>query len=324
MTFSSTAPKPARDDQADIAARMGAELYALRRRREDDRVAEFCQYVSPKFTFIKIHFIRPVETFLLKATGLYRKGRREFHDFEVVENEIAIRGLPEGLDGFTLLQMSDLHIDIDSTLVETISAALSPLRYDACVLTGDYKNLTVGESDKAIALVARLRQAIAAPVYAVLGNHDTLDMVPPLESSGCRVLLNESVLLERGGGRLLLVGVDDPYIYKTHSIPNALAGAPEADARILVAHSPILFDEAASAGFDAYLCGHTHGGQVCLPNGYPILNNDRCPRRFISGRWTVDHLQGYTSRGTGGCGLPIRLHCRPEVTLHRLRRADSK
>ncbi len=323
MTTSPTAPTSAQDNLADIAARLGPELYALRRQEEEDRIAEFCQYVSPKFTFIKIHSIRPAEVFVLKAVGLYRKGRREFHQIDVVENDIAIRDLPHALEGFTLLQMSDLHIDIDPALVETISAALAPLRYDVCVLTGDYKNLTVGDSAEAIALVARLRPAIAAPVYAVLGNHDTLDMVPPLEAAGCRVLLNESVLLERDGGRLLLSGVDDPYIYKTDSIPNALAGAPEADARILLAHSPTVYAEAEAAGFNAYLCGHTHGGQVCLPNGYPILNNDRCPRRFIVGRWTFNRLQGYTSRGTGGCGLPIRLFCRPEVTLHRLRRANS-
>ena len=321
-----THPHPAQqplpiDDPAHVAERLGPELYALRRQEEDDRVAEFCQYVSPKFTYIKIHFIRPVEVFLLKLFGLYRRGRREFHEIEVVENEIALPGLPPEFDGYTLLQMSDLHIDIDPGLVETVSAALAPLRYDACVLTGDFKNLTVGESAEAMKLMARIRPSIQAPVYAVLGNHDTLDMVAPLEEVGIRVLLNESVVLKRGGGRILLSGVDDPYIYRTHSIANALAGAPAADVRILLAHSPTILPEAEAAGFDAFLCGHTHGGQVCLPNGYPILCHDRCPRRCISGRWSIGRLQGYTSRGTGGCGLPIRLFCRPEVVLHRLRRA---
>ena len=311
-------------DPARTAERLGPELYALRRQEEDDRIAEFCQYVSPKFTFIKIHFIRPVEVFLLKLFGLYAKGRREFHKVQVVENEIALPNLPAALDGYTILQMSDLHIDIDLALVETISAVNAPLKYDTCVLTGDFKNLTVGESAEAVKLMARLRPSIKSPVYAVLGNHDTLDMVAPLEDTGCRILLNESVLIERGGGRILLAGVDDPYIYKTHSIENALAGAPAADVRILLAHSPTILAEAEAADFDAYLCGHTHGGQVCLPNGYPILCHERCPRRCIGGRWSSGRLQGYTSRGTGGCGLPIRLFCRPEVTLHRLCRAGGE
>ena len=311
-------------DPARTAERLGPELYALRRQEEDDRIAEFCQYVSPKFTYIKIHIIRPVEVFLLKLFGLYAKGRREFHKIQVVENEIVVPNLPAALDGYTILQMSDLHIDIDPALVETISAAIAPLKYDTCVITGDFKNLTVGESAEAVKLMARLRPSIKSPVYAVLGNHDTLDMVAPLEETGCRILLNESVLVERGGGRILLAGVDDPYIYKTHSIDNALAGAPAADVRILLAHSPTILAEAGAASFDAYLCGHTHGGQVCLPNGYPILCHERCPRRCISGRWSSGRIQGYTSRGTGGCGLPIRLFCRPEVTLHRLCRAGGE
>ena len=99
-------------DPDGLAARLGPELYALRRKEEDDRIAEFCQYVSPKFTYVKIHFIRPTEVFLLKLFGLYAKGRREFRNLEVVENDIAIPGLPAALDGYTIMQMSDLHIDI--------------------------------------------------------------------------------------------------------------------------------------------------------------------------------------------------------------------
>ncbi len=315
---------PASDDPARTAERLGPRLYALRRQEEEDRIAEFCQYVSPKFTYVKIHFIRPVEIAILKLFGLYARGRREFHKMEVVESDIAVPGLPPALEGYTILQMSDLHIDIDPALVETIGATIARLRYDACVLTGDYKNLTVGDSAEAVALLKRLRPSIRTPAYAVLGNHDTLDMVAPLERAGYRFLLNESVLIRRGDGKVLLAGVDDPYIYKTHSIENALAGAPAADVRILLAHSPTIYAEAEAAGFDAMLCGHTHGGQVCLPNGYPILSHDRCPRRFISGRWTHGRLQGHTSRGTGGCGLPIRLFCKPEITLHHLRRPSQE
>ena len=145
---------PQSADPNRLAARLGPELYTLRRKEENDRIAEFCQYVSPKFTYIKIHFIRPAEVFLLKLFGLYAKGRREFRNLEVVENDIAIPGLPAALDGYTILQMSDLHIDIDPALVEIISKAIAPLKYDVCVLTGDYKNLTVGESAEAVALLS--------------------------------------------------------------------------------------------------------------------------------------------------------------------------
>ena len=300
-----------------VEERLGKETYTKRRQEEDDRIAEFCQYVSPKFTYIKIHFIRPFEIFVMKLLGLYKKGYSEFHNIEIVENLITIPDLPRDLQGFTILQMSDLHIDLDPTLLKSISLALYGLKYDVAVLTGDYKNLTVGDWKDAVGLMAKLRTDLTAPTYAVLGNHDTLDMVEPLEAAGYKVLLNESAVLEHKRKKVLLAGVDDPYIYQTHDIARSLAGAPDADLKVLLAHAPTIYAEAENAGFDLMLCGHTHGGQVCLPNGTPIFNHGRCPRSYISGRWRLGNLFGYTSRGTGGCGVPIRFFCRPEITLHR-------
>lgn len=305
-------------NQKSIEERLGKTLFEKRRMEEDGRIAEACQYVSPKFTYIKIHYIRPFEIFVMKLLGLYQKGRREFHQMKITDNLITIPNLPRELEGFTIMQMSDLHIDIDPELVNSIAKAIRDVKYDMLVTTGDYKNLTVGDGTEAVNLMAELRRYIKVPTYAVLGNHDTLDMVAPLEQAGYKVLLNEYEIIKRGNGRILLAGVDDPYIYQTHDLAPVIHDTPESDVRILLAHSPTIYAEAESAGFDAMLCGHTHGGQVCLPNGYPILNNDRCPRRYISGRWTYKRLQGYTSRGTGGCGLPIRLFCPPEITLHKL------
>lgn len=305
------------DGMKSIAARMGEDLFALRRQEEDDRIAEACQFVSPKFTYLKFHVIRPFEFFLLKLFGLYRVGQRNFRDIHVVENTVRIDGLARELEGFTLMHLSDLHIDLDPSLADAIASAAGAVKCDACVMTGDYKNYTVGDPSEALAILEKLRGALPSPCFAVLGNHDTLDMVIPLEDAGYRVLLNESALLRRGSASVLIAGVDDPYIYQTHSIERAIAGAPKCDAKVLLAHSPVIRAEADKAGFDLMLCGHTHGGQVCLPGGHAILNNDRSPRRFISGRWKSGRLQGYTSRGTGGCGLPVRFFCPPEITLHR-------
>lgn len=309
---------------AGLARRMGEELYAKRRQGERDRIAEACRYVSPKFTYLKIHIIRPVEVAILKAAGFFRRGRRNFLDIRVVGNDIPVRGLPAALDGFSILQLSDLHIDIDPELADAVAKAVSGVRCDVCVLTGDYMNLTVGDPAQAIAMMSDLRLSLPSPAFAVLGNHDTLDMVAPLERAGYKLLMNEHAVVGRGGKQVVIAGVDDPYIYETHSIERALASAPAAAVRILLSHSPVIHAEAAAAGFDAMLCGHTHGGQICLPGGIAILNNDRARRRYISGRWTDGRLQGYTSRGTGGCGLPVRYFCPAEVTLHRLRRADGE
>lgn len=310
--------------EAALARRMGESLHAKRRQGEHDRIAEACRYVSPKFTYLKIHVIRPIEVALLKAFGVYRRGLRNFLDVRVVENDIPVANLPEALDGFSILHLSDLHIDIDPAIVDAVSRAVKGVACNVCVLTGDYMNLTVGDPTNAIALMSELRKSLPSPAYAVLGNHDTLDMVVPLENAGYRILLNEHVVVRRGDDTVVIAGVDDPYIYQTHSIGRAMASAPHAAARILLSHSPVIHADAAAAGFDVMLCGHTHGGQVCLPGGFPILNNDRSSRRFISGRWTDGHLQGYTSRGTGGCGLPVRYFCPAEVTIHRLRRKGGK
>lgn len=310
--------------EAVLARRMGESLHAKRRQGEHDRIAEACRYVSPKFTYLKIHVFRPIEVAMLKAFGLYRRGLRNFLDVRVVENDIPVADLPEALEGFSILHLSDLHIDIDPAIVGAVSRAVSGVACDVCVLTGDYMNLTVGDPTNAIALMSELRRSLPSPAYAVLGNHDTLDMVAPLERADYRILLNEHDVIRRGDASIVIAGVDDPYIYQTHSIGRALASAPEAAVRILLSHSPVIHAEAAAAGFDAMLCGHTHGGQVCLPGGIPILNNDRASRRFISGRWTDGRMQGYTSRGTGGCGLPVRYFCPAEVTLHRLRRKGGK
>ena len=89
---------------------------------------------------------------------------------------------------------------------------------------------------------------------------------------------------------------------------------------MLLSHTPELYRQAAHAGFDLMLCGHTHGGQICLPGGVPVLTNADCPRRYCAGRWRHHRMHGYTSRGTGVSMVDVRLNCPPEVTLHRLRR----
>lgn len=301
-----------------LEERLGEENYARRKSVEDERTVEARQFLSSKFTFIKLRVLRPLEVSLLKLFGLYSAGRREFHDIEVTENEIRIPGLSPALSGFTILQMSDLHIDIDPSLVTTIRDRLAGLKYDLCVMTGDYKNMTVGDSSESVRLMTELRQAIRSDVIATLGNHDTLDIVEPLEKAGYRILLNENEKILRGGAELYIAGIDDPYIYKTHSLERALGGIETGAPVILLSHAPVLYAEAEASGVTAMLCGHTHGGQVCLPNGFPILCHERCPRRYISGSWRYGRLAGYTSRGTGGCGIAVRYYCRPELTLHRL------
>ncbi len=93
---------------------------------------------------------------------------------------------------------------------------------------------------------------------------------------------------------------------------------PEGEPSILLAHSPEIYKQACYAGFQLMLCGHTHGGQICLPGGFPLIVNAQCPRRICRGAWRYDSLQGYTSSGCGSSIVPARFNCPPEVTIHEL------
>jgi predicted MPP superfamily phosphohydrolase len=304
-----------------IDQRMGQELHERRRKIERGRLLEHARPVSPKMTAIKIRVIRPILNLGLRLLGLYRHGYRQYHNLVVRHNTLALHNLPASFEGFTLLHLSDLHIDLDPSLVDSIGASLDGLRYDCCVMTGDFRNSTIGPWSEVIPPMRRLLALIGGPVYAVLGNHDFIDMVEPLERLGMRFLVNESVPLVRPGGSVHLVGVDDPNIYATHDLARALRGVPADGVKILLSHSPVIYREAAAHGIQAVLAGHTHGGQVCLPGGGILVHNDSSPRRMLRGAWRAGTLQGYTSVGTGACGLPVRFNCPPEVALHRLVRA---
>ena len=82
-----------------------------------------------------------------------------------------------------------------------------------------------------------------------------------------------------------------------------------------------LVGRVSAADLQMMLCGHTHGGQICVPGGIPLLRNARCPRRLYAGPWTYQQLLGYTSVGSGASVVDVRLNCRPEITLHHLRSA---
>jgi predicted MPP superfamily phosphohydrolase len=253
--------------------------------------------------------------------GIRELLRRRFLDVQVVRQEWRLRSLPAAFEGFRLLQLSDLHCDLDVELTPAVENLVQSTPHDAAVLTGDFRNGMDGDHGPCLREVARICAALAPVRFGILGNHDFLEMVPELEKIGLPVLLNESAALERDGARLWISGIDDPHFYKTHDIAKARAGIPSNECAILLSHSPETFAEAADAGFQLMLSGHTHGGQICLPGGHPIVVPCRVPRKFISGRWEHFGLQGYTSRGTGGCGIAARWNCPPEITLHIFRAA---
>lgn len=310
------------DEASALKRRMGAAHFAERIRQEDTRELKLGGWLR----WCPMKYAGPAARLAFRLTGLYDRAHREFLDIRIREETFALPGLPPALDGFTLLHLSDLHLDIDPALPDAIRAALGRAagRYDAAVVTGDFNNFTVHSDAVALRLVAGLRDAFSAPVYGCLGNHDSIRDVPFLERAGYRILLNESVRLRRGPGgpSLLLAGIDDPNIFATHDIAAALRARRPGEPSVLLAHAPSVHREAAAAGVSLVLCGHVHGGQICLPSGRTLpWRHWRFPRRVWRGRWTEGATQGYTTSGIGACGAPLRLHCPPEAVLVRLRPA---
>ena len=255
----------------------------------------------------------------LRLVGLHGRGRRNTLRIRLREHEVKLPGLPAAFDGYTLLQISDLHVDMNREIVHALIERVCAVDYDLCVLTGDYRYRTFGQFEPALAAMARLRSHLKDPVYAVLGNHDTIRMVPGLEAMGIHVLLNESVALERNGAAIHLAGIDDAHYYQVDNIEKAAHDIPHEAVSILLSHTPEAYRNAAHAGFRLMLCGHTHGGQICLPGGIPIITDADCPRALAAGPWMYHGLIGYTSVGAGASIVDVRLNCPPEITLHRLR-----
>jgi predicted MPP superfamily phosphohydrolase len=260
--------------------------------------------------------------FSLRASGFYGRGMRNALDIRLREIELAHDGLPAAFDGYRLLHITDPHFDSLPGTAERIAELIRHHPVDLLVMTGDYRRRVHGPHEQIVPALATVLGSVRAGdgALAILGNHDTAAMVPSFERLGVRVLANETVTLRRGGEAVHLTGFDDVHYYYTPAADAAAAAAP-AGFKIALVHSPEFALHAARAGYGLYICGHTHGGQICLPGGRPVLTASAFGRRFAAGPWRHERMHGYTSRGAGTSGLPVRFFSRGEVTVITLRRA---
>lgn len=255
---------------------------------------------------------------VLRATGMLRRGQANARHIKVTRNLVTIARLPTAFQGYTLLHLTDLHADVSLGAMQALPEVIAGLRYDICVITGDFRGRTHGPYEPSLDLLRHAVREVTAPMFGVLGNHDSARMIRGLEDLGIQMLVNERRVIMRDASRLWLAGVDDPHHYRLDNVPKALAGAPAEEPSILLAHSTDCLARAAAQKVDLMLCGHTHGGQICLPGGVPVLTSSAMPRQLASGAWRVGSLQGYTSRGVGTSAVDVRFNCPPEVTLHTL------
>jgi uncharacterized protein len=258
-------------------------------------------------------------TFLVTAFGMVIARRRP----RIVQVEIPVVDLPEALRGFSIAQISDVHVGttIKRPFVEKIVRRVNALRADMIAVTGDLVDGSVAQLAADTAPLAGLTARHGA--FFVTGNHEYYSgeraWTHELRRLGLQVLKNEHVVLQHNGSALVLAGVTD--ISAHHFDPAqqsdpaaALSGAPAgAGARILLAHQPSSAEAAANAGFDVQLSGHTHGGQF-----WPWNLFVRLYQPFTSGLHRLKNLWVYVSRGTGYWGPPNRFGVPPEITHIRL------
>ena len=275
---------------------------------------------GPAHYLFENYILRPTLKTGLSAIGLYKRGLRNALSPVVREVTLGFPALPPAFDGFTVLQISDLHIDGVDGLAEALVPILRNVQPDVCVLTGDYRFEDRGSCQEVYPRMRLVVDAISAKhgIYGILGNHDAAEIAFALEEMGVRMLVNESARIEQGNDVIWIAGIDDPFDYRTDDLPAALADVPSGAFKILLAHAPELYEPASAAGIHLYLSGHTHAGQIRLPLIGAVKHNANCPREYTFGLWQHGEMTGYTSAGVGCSALPIRYNCPPELVLFKL------
>jgi predicted MPP superfamily phosphohydrolase len=257
----------------------------------------------------------PLAALFASGVGLWNARRIA----RIVHVDVPIEGLPPALQGFSIVQLSDVHVGptIRRKYVEGIVDAVNGLQPDVVAITGDLVDGSVPELREHVAPLSQL--AARHGRYFVTGNHEYYSgaaaWMRELERLGLTVLHNQHVVIEHDGEKLVIAGVPDfgagHYDREHRSDPQAaIAGSPaDAKARVLLAHQPRTAPAAARAGFDLQLSGHTHGGQF-LPWNFFV----RLQQPFTAGLYRLDELWVYVSRGTGYWGPPKRFGAPSEIT----------
>jgi predicted MPP superfamily phosphohydrolase len=248
---------------------------------------------------------------------------REPHRLRAEYLTLTFPGLPAGLDGLRLAQLSDLHrsLAVSQAEIERAVALTNALEPELVLLTGDYVTLGRRYAEPCAAALSALQAPLGR--YAVLGNHD--HWVSPkhvggaLQDAGITVLRNRVAPVRRGSDDLWIVGVDDAAV-NLADLALALTGVPPAAFKIALLHEPDVADRMAHHPVQLQLSGHSHGGQVRLP-GIGAVHLPPLGRKYPMGLRRVGPLLLYTSRGVGRVQPAVRFNCPPEVTLITLRRA---
>jgi len=247
---------------------------------------------------------------------------------QLTRRTLTFPNLPLGLDGLTLLHLSDLHagIHLGADRMQEIVRQVNALAPDLIVQTGDMIDISRAYIPAYVHAFRELRAPLG--VVTVLGNHDRYtgerEVIRGCRDAGQVFLQNDCHLIERGGATLALLGIDDPHNWtaddpQADDVAATLRSAPAPAFKILLGHRPGAWDTAAPLGIPLTLAGHIHGGQFYLPG--IRWSPGRLITKYVMGHFQRGDSQLYVSRGIGVVGVPIRVFTPPEIELFTLRRA---
>lgn len=237
---------------------------------------------------------------------------------------ISCRRLPAEFDDIRVLHISDLHLTRWTPSAANLADKLRDIAPDLLVITGDLGHRS-WRWRMSLASIERLLEPINAPMgrFFILGNHDAREILPALERRGFTPLMNQSHWLTRGMSRMALVGLAQHRRIDT-DIPAALVNVPPDAFKLMLMHYPDFIHAASAAGADVCLAGHTHGGQICYPDGKPIIRHDVLPNYMCTGVHRVGNTWLVVNRGIGMAGLRVRMFCPPHVIVLRLKKGVER
>lgn len=239
--------------------------------------------------------------------------------------EMPIAHLPRALEGLRILHLTDFHLERHwATGYDDLLRRIRENPPDLLLATGDYVD-DKHDCRPAVPLVRRLIAGFAARhgCFGIFGNHDTDALVRYLGKTNLRMVGGERVVLSINGASIELIGLPD--VQRCRLRPDFIRNMPRRKAgvvRIVLSHFPDHWPRSRALEPDVFLCGHTHGGQVCLPGGIPIIRHAPMPRRLCTGISRLEKTWYVVNRGFGFSGPPVRLFCPPEVIELVLRRAE--
>ena len=271
-------------------------------------------------TFLKLATIVGIAT---SGASVIYGNQIEPNDIDVTQHDIPFSKLSPEFDEYKIVQITDLHMGswLNQERLATAVDIINSENPDLVAITGDFVTLGRIEpyADDLIEGLSRIQARDG--VVAVLGNHDhwsNTDLIRDmLNKANIKELPNEHITIERDSAKLIIAGLDDVWEEKD-DLDKLVANLPSDLPAVLLAHEPDIADKTSQTGlFGLQLSGHSHGGQI----RFPIIDAPILPRlgqKYPMGRYQVGDMVQYTNRGIGMTDLPIRINCRPEISIFRL------